>query len=88
MNWAGLAVPMGVAEPEKLNLDEEPGDGRSSWSKHEPRNESDRFNKEQYDPELIRGAPTCIQIVGGHYGEENCVAVAKALEDAVKLLVE
>ena len=83
MDWAGLAVPMGVAEPGEMKLDQAPGDGRASWNGHEARNESDRFNKAQYEPELIRGMPLCVQVVGGRYGEEKCVAVAKALEDAL-----
>lgn len=85
MDWAGLTFPMGVAEPETIDLDAEPGDGRASWSKHQPRNESDRFNKEQYDPELIGGMPLTVQIVGGRYGEEKCVSVAKALEEAMRV---
>lgn len=84
MDWAGLTFPMGVAEPEKIDVITDPGDGRASWSKHEPRNESDRFNKEQYNPELVSGMPVTVQIVGGRYGEEKCVSVAKALEDALR----
>lgn len=37
------------------------------------------------DPSLIAGMPVGIQIVGGKFGEENAVAVAKALEEALQL---
>lgn len=85
MDWAGLVFPMGGAEPDKIDLSAEPGDGRASWSKHEPRNESDRFNHAHYDPDLVRGKPVTVQLVCGKYGEEKCVSVAKALEDAMRL---
>lgn len=85
MDWAALTIPMGVAEPEEIDLNADPGDGRPSWRAFEPRNESERFNKAQYDPELVRGMPLTCQIVGGRYGEERCVSVAKAVEDAVRM---
>ncbi|CAG7923647.1 unnamed protein product [Penicillium olsonii] len=39
------------------------------------------------DPDLVRDMPVGIQIVGGHYGEEKAVAVAKAVEKALKEVV-
>ncbi|SMR55306.1 unnamed protein product [Zymoseptoria tritici ST99CH_1E4] len=77
LDFAALTVPMGVAEPEKLDL--------SDWKKYETRGVSDEFNWKQYDPELIAGMPIDVQIVGGKFGEEKAVAVAKALEEALKL---
>lgn len=38
------------------------------------------------DPKLIADMPVDIQIVGGKFGEEKAVAVAKAVEDALKAL--
>ena len=35
------------------------------------------------DPELIAGMPVGVQIVGGKFGEEKTVSVAKALEEAL-----
>lgn len=32
--------------------------------------------------------PVGMQVVGGRYGEERCVAVAKALEEAVRAFEE
>lgn len=34
--------------------------------------------------ELVEGMPVGIQVVGGRFGEENCVAVAKAIEQAMQ----
>lgn len=86
MDWSALTFPMGVAEPDSIDVNAEPGDGRASWAKFEPKNESERFNKAQYDPEVVRGQPVGVQIVGGRYGEEKCVSVAKALEDAMGMV--
>lgn len=47
LDWAVLAAPIGVAEPEKIDVNAKPGDGREAWAQHKPRNESDRFNWEQ-----------------------------------------
>lgn len=33
------------------------------------------------DPELVMGMPVGIQIVGGRFGEEKAIAVAKIVED-------
>ena len=37
------------------------------------------------DPDLIRGMPVNVQIVTGKFGEEKAVAVAKAIEEALRL---
>lgn len=37
------------------------------------------------DPALIAGMPVGVQVVGGKFGEEKAVSVAKAVEEAVKL---
>jgi amidase len=36
------------------------------------------------DIELVEGMPVGIQVVGGRFGEEKCVAVAKAIEQAMQ----
>ena len=37
------------------------------------------------DSKLISGMPVSIQIVGGRFGEEKTVAVAKAIEEALRV---
>jgi amidase len=37
------------------------------------------------DPKLIDGMPVSIQVVGGKFGEEKAVAVAKAVQEALEL---
>lgn len=34
--------------------------------------------------DLVEGMPVGVQIVGGRFGEEKCVAVAKAIEKAMR----
>lgn len=36
------------------------------------------------DINLVEGMPVGIQVVGGRFGEEKCVAVAKAIEQAMR----
>ncbi|PLB50669.1 amidase [Aspergillus steynii IBT 23096] len=73
LGYAALAVPVTTASRAKDQPDED-------WRAHVPRNESDRFTREQYDIELVEGMPVGVQVVGGRYGDEMCVAVAKVIE--------
>ncbi|KGO75345.1 Amidase [Penicillium italicum] len=77
LGYAALAVPVTTASRTKDIPDEE-------WLAHVPRNDSDRFNKQQYDINLVEGMPVGIQVVGGRFGEEKCVAVAKAIEQVMQ----
>lgn len=36
------------------------------------------------DIDLVDGMPVGVQVVGGRFGEEKCVAVAKAIEQAMR----
>lgn len=36
------------------------------------------------DVDLVDGMPVGVQVVGGRFGEEKCVAVAKAIEQAMR----
>lgn len=36
------------------------------------------------DINLVEGMPVGVQIVGGRFGEEKCVAVAKSIEQAMR----
>ncbi|OQD76933.1 hypothetical protein PENDEC_c003G02780 [Penicillium decumbens] len=77
LGYAALTVPVTSVSREKDIPDKE-------WLDYVPRNASDKFNKEQYDVELVNGMPVGVQVVGGRFGEERCVAVAKAIEQAMK----
>ncbi|EOD52200.1 putative acetamidase protein [Neofusicoccum parvum UCRNP2] len=73
LNYAALTVP-GSRVDAKVD---QPGE---EWKKHIPRNDSDAFNYEQYDVELVKGMPVGLQVVTGRFGEEKAVAIAKVLE--------
>lgn len=36
------------------------------------------------DLDLVDGMPVGVQVVGGRFGEEKCVSVAKAIEQAMR----
>ena len=36
------------------------------------------------DIDLVDGMPVGVQVVGGRFGEEKCVSVAKAIEQAMR----
>ncbi|KAJ0414276.1 amidase signature domain-containing protein [Aspergillus carlsbadensis] len=75
LNYAAVTVPVATADAE---LDD-PGKDEE-WSEHVPRNESDRFNHEQYDIDLVKGMPVTVQIVGGRFGEERAVSIGKVID--------
>ncbi|KAJ5768482.1 hypothetical protein N7533_001065 [Penicillium manginii] len=77
LGYAALSVPITNVSREQDVPDQE-------WLDHVPRNAGDKFNKEQYDLNLVEGMPVGVQVVGGRFGEEKCVAVAKAIEQAMK----
>ncbi|GLI76886.1 hypothetical protein PoHVEF18_005164 [Penicillium ochrochloron] len=77
LGYAALTVPATAVSREKDIPDGE-------WLDHVPRNAGDKFNKEQYDIDLVDGMPVGVQVVGGRFGEEKCVSVAKAIEQAMR----
>jgi amidase len=76
VDFAALAIPVTTARLDDIGTD--------AWKQHKPRDVSDDFNWEQYDPELVKGMPVGVQIVGGRFGEERCLAVAKVVEEALQ----
>ncbi|KZL74877.1 hypothetical protein CI238_07520 [Colletotrichum incanum] len=76
LDYAALTIPVMRAENDRAISQQ--------WSEHVPWNESDQINFQQYDFDLIRGMPVGVQIVGGKYGEERCIAVAKVVKDALQ----
>ncbi|OJI97857.1 hypothetical protein ASPVEDRAFT_126300 [Aspergillus versicolor CBS 583.65] len=75
LNYAAVTVPVITAD-EKLDSPK----NDQEWAAHVPRNESDRFNYEQYDINLVKGMPVTVQIVGGRFGEERAISVAKVID--------
>jgi Asp-tRNA(Asn)/Glu-tRNA(Gln) amidotransferase A subunit family amidase len=41
-------------------------------------------NSELDDIDLVEGMPVGIQVVGGRFGEEKCIAVAKAINRSME----
>ncbi|OJJ32066.1 hypothetical protein ASPWEDRAFT_175370 [Aspergillus wentii DTO 134E9] len=77
LNYASVTIPVTKAD---LSLDQ-PGE---DWVNYVPRNESDAFNHAQYDIELVKNMPVCLQFVGGRFGEEKAVAAAKVLDELMQ----
>lgn len=77
LGYAALTVPTSSVSKEK----DVPG---KEWLDYVPRNAGDKFNKEQYDIDLVDGMPVGVQVVGGRFGEERCIGVAKAIEQAMR----
>ncbi|KAL2818140.1 amidase signature domain-containing protein [Aspergillus granulosus] len=76
LNYAAVTVPVVTADPA---LDDPQKD--EEWKQYVPRNESDKFNYEQYDIDLVKKMPVTVQIVGGRFGEERAVSVAKVIDE-------
>ncbi|EAA63825.1 hypothetical protein AN1512.2 [Aspergillus nidulans FGSC A4] len=77
LNYAAVTAPIGKADGE---LDHPVAGIDNEWKGYAPRNKADRFNYDQYDIDLVKGMPVTVQIVGGRYGEEKAVAVAKVVD--------
>ncbi|GIJ90666.1 hypothetical protein Asppvi_009627 [Aspergillus pseudoviridinutans] len=73
LNYAAVTMPVTSADP----VLDQPG---QDWLAHTPRNQSDEFNHSQYDINLVKNMPVCIQIIGGRFGEEKAVAVGKVVD--------
>ncbi|GFZ51690.1 Acetamidase [Saitozyma sp. JCM 24511] len=50
---------------------------------HEFRNEQDKFNYEQYDPEYYRDAPISLQVIGKKYEEEAVIRMTEIIASAL-----
>lgn len=57
---------------------------KSSVSLHEGVYEARYTNIALDDIDLVDGMPVGIQVIGGRFGEEKCVSVAKAIEQAMR----
>ncbi|RAL09809.1 putative acetamidase [Aspergillus homomorphus CBS 101889] len=79
LDYAAVTVPVTRAD---AVLDQPALD--AGWAAHMPRNAADRYNFEQYDIELVKDMPVTVQVVGGRFGEEKAVAVAKVLEEVLR----
>ncbi|KAL4916678.1 amidase signature domain-containing protein [Aspergillus aurantiobrunneus] len=76
LNYAAVTVPVATADEELDNPETD-----REWTEHIPRNQSDKFNHEQYDIDLVKGMPVTVQIVGGRFGEEQAISVAKVVDE-------
>ena len=73
LNWASLAIPW-------TNVDVTLDVPSEEWTMYEGHSFSDKFNHDQYDVDLVRGMPVGVQVIGGRFGEEKAVAVAKLVD--------
>ncbi|RAH66243.1 putative acetamidase [Aspergillus aculeatinus CBS 121060] len=85
LDYAAVTVPVTCADA-RVDCPESNRDSEinRAWREHVPRNESDRFNYLQYDIDLVKDMPVTVQVVGGKFGEEKAVAVAKVLDELLR----
>lgn len=95
VNFAALTVPVTTARPDETGSEEWKAwkdktrdvSDRFNWEQCRSRAETTKAALTTLtlypadDPELVAGMPVCVQVVGGLFGEENCVAVAKVVDD-------
>ncbi|KAJ5463316.1 Amidasefungi [Penicillium sp. IBT 31633x] len=80
LDYAAVTVPVTRAD---RGLDSVGEGVNAEWETHSTRNESDAFNYQQYDIDLVHGMPIGVQIIGGRFGEEKAVAVGKVIDELV-----
>ncbi|PGG97214.1 hypothetical protein AJ79_09297 [Helicocarpus griseus UAMH5409] len=74
LDYSALTVPVTKVDPVLDAIDNE-------WLGYKVRNESDAFNHQQYNVNLVKGMPVSLQVVTGRFGEEKAISVAKVLAD-------
>ncbi|KAL4925465.1 putative acetamidase [Aspergillus undulatus] len=81
LDYAGVTVPVTRADG-GLDCPNSRSEGMREWVVHweRIRNEADRFNWGQYDIDSVKGMPVTVQIVGGRFGEEKAISVAKVID--------
>ncbi|KAJ5594150.1 Amidase [Penicillium hispanicum] len=95
LGYAALAVPAGTVSREKDVpsqewLDHVPRNASDRFNKDQCEFRGVIFRFERGadlvadDIDLVDGMPVGVQVVGGRFGEEKCVAVAKAIEQAMR----
>ncbi|EER43937.1 acetamidase-A [Histoplasma capsulatum var. duboisii H88] len=73
LDYAALAVPITKVDPVVDTPD-------SEWVEHKARNESDAFNHQQYNVNLVKGMPVSLQVVTERFGEEKAISIGKVIE--------
>lgn len=72
LDWPAIAFPTGYT----VSVDEHPVD--KSYKPHG--NEFDNYNWENYDPEVYKGAPISLQLVGKKWHCEQVMAALRKIE--------
>ncbi|KPI38100.1 putative amidase [Cyphellophora attinorum] len=72
LDYPAIILPVGKVEPSDV-----------PDTSYQPANDLDRENHELYDPELFAGAPLSLQLVGRSMFEEQLLATAMAVDQAI-----
>ncbi|OAL35295.1 hypothetical protein AYO20_05346 [Fonsecaea nubica] len=73
LDYPALAFPVTTGNPEKDRIDAD----------FNPRNEDDRLVHEVYDPELYRGVPISLQLVGRRWDDEKVLQAMRFIEERI-----
>ncbi|EEH22153.1 hypothetical protein PABG_04364 [Paracoccidioides brasiliensis Pb03] len=73
LDYTALVVPVTKVDPAVDTPDNE-------WISYKARNESDAFNHQQYNINLVQGMPVSLQVVTGRFGEEKAISIARIME--------
>ncbi|OJD12314.1 hypothetical protein AJ78_07062 [Emergomyces pasteurianus Ep9510] len=73
LDYAALTIPITKVDPVIDAPD-------SEWIEYKARNESDAFNHQQYNINLVKGMPVSLQVVTGRFGEEKAISIARVIE--------
>ncbi|KAI5866277.1 amidase [Durotheca rogersii] len=72
-DYPAIIVPVTHADPALDPVD----------ANFKPRNEADKKNQDMYDPELFKGAPVALQIVGPRLGDKQLLKDAETIDSVL-----
>lgn len=75
LDYGSIVIPVTTANPRIDVVDAD----------YQPSNDDDQKTWEAYEPDLYAGAPVAVQIVGGRLNEENLLAIADAVVEALRV---
>ncbi|PPR00101.1 hypothetical protein CVT24_008959 [Panaeolus cyanescens] len=75
LDYTALIIPTGLTVDPSVDVKVPP---------HEFHNSADKANYELYNPEVFKGGPICIQLIGRTLEEEGVIAMGEIVDNAIK----
>lgn len=75
IDWPALALPLGLKADKEIDL--------KAGDDFHPYNELDASLQTLYDPEIFRGLPLSVQLIGRRFDDQKLLAIAEQIEPVI-----